>query len=150
MITIYTTNSCSSCKKAVEWFKANHIKFTEKNMFKVPIAKDDIIKMLEHTENGFDDIISTRSKIILNNNIDIESMKFNELVDFIIKNPSILKRPIIVDERMFQAGYDDDEISAFRPRELRKMLECKHCEKIEDCDYNTQLVENLSVQKGEL
>lgn len=46
-------------------------------------------------------------------NIDLDSMNLNELVDFIVNNPSILRRPIILNERNFQVGYDSEEIDAF-------------------------------------
>ncbi|MBS1476983.1 MAG: transcriptional regulator Spx [Acholeplasmatales bacterium] len=108
MITVYTTNSCSSCKKAIKWLKDHQIKFTEKNLFTEPITKQDIKIMLENTENGFDDIISTRSKVFQNLNVSIDDMTYNELVDFIISNPSVLRRPIIVDDRKMQIGYIDD------------------------------------------
>ena len=123
MITIYTTDSCASCKKAVKWLDENKIKYEEKNMFKKPITKEDVMAMLQMAENGFDDIISTRSKIIQESGIDINSMKYSELVDFIINNPSVLRRPIIIDDRKFQVGYDDDEITAFKPRELREYMQ---------------------------
>ncbi|MGM9970879.1 MAG: Spx/MgsR family RNA polymerase-binding regulatory protein [Anaeroplasmataceae bacterium] len=142
MVTIYTTNSCASCKKAVSYLKENNIKYKEINMFKTPITRDDIKYILENSENGFDDIISTRSKVILENNIDIDSMKFNEMVDFIIKNPSVLRRPIIVDDKRFQVGYDDDEITAFKPRNLREMFACSLCTDDEKCSYVTSL-ENI-------
>lgn len=134
MVTIYTTNSCASCRKAVNYLKENNIKFKEINMFKTSITKNDIINILKNSENGFEDIISTRSKVIVENNIDIDSMKFNELVDFIISNPSILRRPIIIDDSRFQVGYDDDEITAFKPRNLREMFKCLSCSD-EKCDY---------------
>ncbi len=141
MVTIYTTNSCASCKKAVNYLKDNNIKFKEINMFKTPITKNDIINMLKNSENGFEDIISTRSKIIVENKINVDSMKFNDLVDLIINNPSILRRPIIVDDARFQVGYDDDEITAFKPRNLREMFSCLSCE-TEKCDYVKSL-ENI-------
>ena len=122
MITVYTTNSCSSCKKAIKWLNDHQIKFTEKNLFTEPITKQDIKIMLENTENGFEDIISTRSKAFQNLNVSIDDMTYNELVDFIISNPSVLRRPIIVDDRKMQIGYNDDEIRAFIPAELRKIL----------------------------
>lgn len=142
MITIYTTNSCASCKKATKWLEDNKISYKEINMFKTPLRKEDIMNMLQKSENGFDDIISTRSKIIQESNIDIESMTYNELVDFIIKNPSILKRPIIIDDRKFQVGYDDDEITAFKPRELRKYISDCVCEDSNgNCEYINALKE---------
>lgn len=57
-------------------------------------------------------------------------MSINELIHFIQKNPSILKRPIMIDERRFQVGYNAEEIRAFIPRELRKLAECQ---KFDNC-----------------
>lgn len=57
-------------------------------------------------------------------------MSTNELIHFIQKNPSILKRPIMIDERRFQVGYNAEEIRAFIPRELRKLAECQ---KFDNC-----------------
>ena len=62
--------------------------------------------------------------------VDIEDMSTNELIHFIQKNPSILKRPIMIDERRFQVGYNAEEIRAFIPRELRKLAECQ---KFDNC-----------------
>lgn len=145
MITIYTTNSCASCRKAKQWFNEHRIVFKEKNMFSNPVTKEDIIKILENTENGFEDIISTRSKIIVENNIDIDSMKFNDLVDFIIKNPSVLRRPIIVDDNKLQVGYNDEDIRIFIPRELRRKISCADC--TEDCEYQKALRSALELDK---
>lgn len=46
----------------------------------------------------------------------------SELKDFIIENPSVLKRPIIVDESRLQVGYNEEEIRIFIPRRLREMI----------------------------
>lgn len=148
MVTIYTTNSCSSCRKAVQWLKDNNVEYVEKNMFTSKISESDIKKMLENTENGFEDIISTRSKIFIENKIDLDSMKFSELQDFIISNPSVLKRPIIVSDTNFQAGYDDDEITAFKPRKFRRMFGCEKCHPNPDeCDYAKSL-ECMKISKS--
>ena len=36
-------------------------------------------------------------------------MKINDLIKFIQENPSVLKRPIMIDERRFQVGYNAEE-----------------------------------------
>lgn len=119
MITIYTSNSCASCKKAIDWLKEYNVDYKEINIFTQAITKDDIKKMLQNTDNGFEDIVSTRSKIISTNHIDVEEMTFNEACDFLIHNPSALRRPIILDDHKMQIGYNDDEIRTFIPKELR-------------------------------
>lgn len=134
MLQLYTTPNCSSCRKVKNYFKKYHIAYTEKNIFSVPLTKDDIFKMLAYSENGFEDIISTRSKIIKEQNIDLNKMKTSELVEFIIDNPSILKRPIIIADDEIQVGYNDDDITLFLPEEIRE-IECENCFGNENCDY---------------
>ena len=82
-------------------------------------------ELLARSENGTDDIISKRSKVIKEQNVDVEDMTVNELITFIQDNPSVLKRPILLDDRRFQVGYNSEEIRAFMPRDLRRLSESK-------------------------
>ena len=91
--------------------------------------------MLKNSENGFEDIISTRSKVFKDQDLDVESMSVSQLKDFIIDNPSVLKRPIIIDDKRMQVGYNDEEIRVFIPRRLRQLVMCQDCPAGETCDY---------------
>lgn len=124
MIRIYTAPSCASCRKVKAWLKENNIPYIEKNIFSTILRKEELKELLERSENGTDDIISKRSKVIKEGHIDVEDMTVNELIHFIQQNPSVLKRPIIMDERRFQVGYNSEEIRAFIPRELRREATC--------------------------
>lgn len=142
MVTLYTSSSCSSCRKAKRWFESNNIKYREKNIIGIRLTRNDIINMLKYSENGFEDILSTRSKVFKESNIDPDEMKFSELAEFIIDNPTVLKRPIIINDQIMQTGYNQDEIRAFIPRELRKLLTCDDCPNNipgEDCEYQKSL-----------
>ena len=119
MIQIYTTPSCASCRKAKKWFDQYKIPYSEKNIFSIKLSKEDIFKMLANRENGFDDIISTRSKVFKEKQLEPDNMTIQELVDFIIENPSVLKRPIIINENELQVGYNNEDITIFLPKELR-------------------------------
>lgn len=119
MIQIYTTPSCASCRKAKKWFDQYNIPYSEKNIFSIKLSKEDIFKMLANSENGFDDIISTRSKVFKEKHLEPDNMSIIELVEFIINNPSVLKRPIIINENELQVGYNNEDITIFLPKELR-------------------------------
>jgi regulatory protein spx len=71
------------------------------------------------TEDGTDEIISTRSKIFQKLNVNIETMPLQELYDLIQEHPGLLRRPIIIDEKRLQVGYNEDEIRRFLPRKVR-------------------------------
>jgi len=142
MITLYTSSSCSSCRKAKKWLDENHIPYKEKNIIGIRLTRDDIINMLKFSENGFEDIISTRSKIFKDSNLDTDDMKFGELADFIIDNPTILKRPIIINDKIMQTGYNEDEIRAFIPRKFRSNVMCDEC--TDECEYKRCIREALA------
>jgi len=134
MITIYTSPSCSSCRKVKKWFKEQNIPFKEKNIFTSVLDEKELKDILSKTENGTDDIISKRSNIIKEGKIDIDSMTINELIAFIKANPSVLKRPIMVDDRRVQVGYSPDEIRTFIPLAKRiAELNCSHHCECESC-----------------
>ena len=134
MITLYTSSSCSSCRKAKKWLDNNRIPYKEKNIIGIKLTRNDIINMLKYSENGFEDIISTRSNVFKESEIEPDSMKFSELANFIIDNPTILKRPIIINDQIMQTGYNKDEIRAFIPREIRDIASCT--DESTDCEYN--------------
>ncbi len=119
MIKIYTTPSCSSCRKAKKFFTEENIPYLEKNILVTDLNENELRDILVKSENGTEDIISTRSKVIKESGVDIDSMTINELIQFVRKNPSVLKRPIMVDESKIQVGYNEEEIRVFIPHERR-------------------------------
>ena len=145
MIRIYTAPSCASCRKVKGWLKDHQIPYVEKNIFSTLLRESELRELLERSENGTDDIISKRSKIIKENQVEIDDMSVNQLIHFIQDNPSILKRPIIIDERRFQVGYNAEEIRAFIPRELRQMQECNH---LDSCPQFSDIKEEYYKDKA--
>jgi regulatory protein spx len=145
MVNLYTTPSCASCVKVKKWFKEHQIDFVEHNMFVKKLTRADIDLMVKNSENGFEDIISTKSNVFKQYNIDFDTIKYQDLVDIIIENPSILKRPIIIDDKRFQVGYNSDDIREFVPMELRKLIMCENCKVLENtCDYQRLLHKYLT------
>ena len=119
MLKLYTAPSCSSCRKAKKFFDDENIPYQEKNIFVSDLKENEIKDILIKSENGTDDIISKRSKIITEGNVDVDKMTISELIQFIRSNPSVLKRPIMVDESKIQVGYNEEEIRVFIPHSRR-------------------------------
>ena len=119
VVTLFTSPSCTSCRKAKAWLIENDIDFVERNIFSEALTTDEIKDILSITEHGTEDIISFRSKTFQKLNLDIESMSIQELYEVIQDNPGMLRRPIIVDDKRLQVGYNEDEIRRFLPKEIR-------------------------------
>lgn len=79
MVTLYTSPSCTSCRKARAWLEEHEIPFVERNIFSEPLSIDEIKQILRMTEDGTDEIISTRSKVFQKLNVNVESMPLQDL-----------------------------------------------------------------------
>ena len=121
MVTLFTSPSCTSCRKAKAWLEENNIPYTERNIFSEALTLDEVKEILRMTEDGTDEIISTRSKAFQKLNVDIDSLPMNELYELIMENPGMLRIPIIIDHKRLQVGYNEDEIRRFLPRKVRTL-----------------------------
>lgn len=120
MITLFLSPSCTSCRKARAWLISHEVPFNEHNIMTSPLTADELQKILSLTENGTDDLISTRSKVFQKLDIDLDELSVRQLIELIELYPSLLRRPIILDEKRMQIGFNEDEIRAFLPRNYRK------------------------------
>jgi regulatory protein spx len=119
MVNLYIAPSCTSCRKSKAWLDEHNISYTERNILTTPLTVEEIKSILRLTEEGTDEIISTKSKTFRELEVSIESLPLNELYQLIINNPKILRLPIIHDEKRLQVGYHEEEIRRFLPRKLR-------------------------------
>lgn len=121
MVELYSSPSCTSCRKAKAWLEENDIPYHEHNIFANPLSEEEIKDILKMTENGTEEIISTRSKAFKDLGINIDELKLDELIALIQNDSALLRRPIIMDDKRLQIGYNEDEIRRFLPREVRTL-----------------------------
>lgn len=121
MVTLFTSPSCTSCRKAKAWLEEYDIPYMERNIFSQPLTINEIKAIMRMTEDGTEEIISTRSKAFQELNVDLEELSLKELYELIQEQPGILRRPIMIDEKRIQVGYNADEIRRFLPREVRAL-----------------------------
>lgn len=128
MIKIYTSPFCSSCKKVKNYFKEKGIPVKNIDIIAGDLTVEDIYEILKKSDYGTEEIVSSRSKIFKEKRPNFNSMSVKQLAEFIVANPTILRRPIIVDDRKIQVGYDPDELTAFRPIIKQIIIEnCANC-----------------------
>lgn len=68
------------------WLSNHEVPFEEHNIMTSPLSAPELKHILSLTENGTDDIISTRSKIFQKLNLDVESLSISELLRLIEEN----------------------------------------------------------------
>ena len=121
LLTLYTSPSCTSCRKARAWLQEHQIPFVERNIFSEPLNSSELKAILQMTEDGTEEIISTRSKVFQKLNMDLDDLPLQELVELVQNNPGLLRRPIMIDDKRLQVGFNEDEIRRFLPRDVRQL-----------------------------
>lgn len=121
LLTLYTSPSCTSCRKARAWLQEHQIPFVERNIFSEPLNSSELKAILQMTEDGTEEIISTRSKIFQKLNMDLDDLPLQELLELVQNNPGLLRRPIMIDDKRLQVGFNEDEIRRFLPRDVRQL-----------------------------
>ena len=121
LLTLYTSPSCTSCRKARAWLQEHQIPFVERNIFSEPLNSSELKAILQMTEDGTEEIISTRSKVFQKLNMDLDDLPLQELLELVQNNPGLLRRPIMIDDKRLQVGFNEDEIRRFLPRYVRQL-----------------------------
>ncbi|HAP8832643.1 TPA: transcriptional regulator Spx, partial [Enterococcus faecium] len=116
-----TSPSCTSCRKARAWLQEHQIPFVERNIFSEPLNSSELKAILQMTEDGTEEIISTRSKVFQKLNMDLDDLPLQELLELVQNNPGLLRRPIMIDDKRLQVGFNEDEIRRFLPRDVRQL-----------------------------
>lgn len=150
MIKIYYSPSCSSCRKVKKWFDEQKIPYESTDIFGTNLSEADLKEIITKCIDGTDDIISPRSKIVSENHVNFDDMTVSELITFIRKNPSVLRRPIIVDDHRVQVGYNAEEIRTFIPR-ARRLAEqactVDQCDIYGKCDPSKDMEGKIKLNK---
>ena len=115
-VIFYTSDTSRSCRKVKRRFDLHNISYVYKKVGEISITKEEIMYLLDRADNGFDDILAKRSIPYQRKKDVIEDMKFNDIIDYIIENPAIIRTPILYSREKTMFGYDDLEFELFMQR----------------------------------
>src|SRR5699024_3223301 len=99
MVTLFTSPSCTFGRKAKAWLQEHDIPYTKRNIFSEHITIDQIKQIVKMTEDGTDEIISTRTNKYHKLNVHIDALSLQYLYYIIQDNQGLLSRPIILDDK---------------------------------------------------
>lgn len=123
-IKMYQYISNSTTRKIRLYLKEYDLEFSSIKICEETFPLEEFLRILSLTEGGAYELLSDRSTVykkLKQENFDFESMKLSELYDLVIKNPSLLKAPIVVDyeRNKLVVGNDMELLAKIVPKELR-------------------------------
>lgn len=113
---LYSVTSSKTCAEITKWFNDNNISFDERRISKAnPLTSKEIFHLLSISQNGFADIVKRNVKNVNfdGEEVPIEELTTNELVSTLVKDPSIFKVPILINNQKMFTGFMVREFEEF-------------------------------------
>ena len=95
-IIIYHNPKCSKSRKALEIIKSKNIEPTIILYLVNKLSKTEVENLLSKLGLSIRDILRTGEDEYKNNNLKNENLSDDKLMEFLIKFPKLLQRPIVV------------------------------------------------------
>ncbi|WP_046173826.1 Spx/MgsR family RNA polymerase-binding regulatory protein [Domibacillus indicus] len=109
-VTFFTYPSCTSCRKTKKWLSAHSVEVKERHIFRETPTKKELLTLLSMTSEGLDELLATRSRMFKSLNIEVDEMPLSDVIDLLIKEPKLLRRPILTDGQNLVVGYNPEKL----------------------------------------
>ena len=93
---IYLYGSCSSCKKADNALRDSGKPYVRRDFFKERFSAAELRFLLERAGLEVGGVLSTRSKAYTERRLAGMSLTDTQLLDLMVDEPTLLRRPIII------------------------------------------------------
>ena len=95
-IIIYHNPKCSKSRKALEIIKSKNIEPTIILYLVNKLSKTEVENLLSKLGLSIRDILRTKEYEYQNNNLKNKNLSDDKLIEFLIKFPKLLQRPIVI------------------------------------------------------
>jgi Spx/MgsR family transcriptional regulator len=125
-VEFYTYPSYTSCRKTKKWLIDNQVIFEERHLFRQTPTVEELKFLLTLTSEGLDEILATRSQSFKDLNLEIDDLPLSKVVELIVENPKLLRRPILTEGKQIVVGYQPEFLLP-----QKKIIPCYLVSKIE-------------------
>ena len=109
-VIIYHNPKCSKSRKALEIIKSKNIEPIIILYLVKKLSKTEVKKLLSKLGLSIRDILRTGEDEYKNNNLKNEKLSNDKLIEFLIKFPKLLQRPIVVKNNKAVIGRPPENI----------------------------------------
>ena len=109
-VIIYHNPKCSKSRQALEIIRSKNIEPTIILYLINKLSKTEVKKLLSKLGLSIRDILRTGEDEYKNNNLKNETLTDDKLIDFLIKFPKLLQRPIVVKDNKAVVGRPTENI----------------------------------------
>lgn len=111
MIEVYIYSSCSSCRRTVETLAASGVEFRVRDYIRDRFTADQLRNLLAGVGLTPAMALSTRSRVYRQRELDVEALSDNDILNLMVEEPTLLRRPIVIKGRHVVIGHKPEELA---------------------------------------
>ena len=108
-IILYSYLKCSTCQKAAKWLDKKNFEYQLIDIVKEPPLSNYLNLALEKYSADKKRIFNTRGKAFKSINLDIYSLLREEIIQLLLSDGKLIKRPFLVYEKKVILGFNEIE-----------------------------------------
>ena len=109
-VTIYHNPSCSKSRQTLEIIKKKGIEPIIIEYLKVSPTKDKIKEILIILSYAPRDLMRKKESVYIKNKLEDSSLSDDSLINFMVKNPILIERPIIICNNKVTIGRPPEKV----------------------------------------
>ena len=113
MLHIIGINNCDKIRDTKNWLKEKGIDFEFIDVKKEPLTRDEIKELVFKV--GLDVLVNKRGTTYRNLGLKDQEPEpgEEEMIELLLENQSMIKRPVLINEEAVLVGYDEDAFESF-------------------------------------
>lgn len=105
-IQVFGKSTCKTTQKVVDWFDSHKIDIEYIDIIASPPSKTFLDSNVDY--DNLKPFLNSRSKIYRENNMSSELPGKSEVINLMLKDPNLIKRPVIITSSGNMFGFDED------------------------------------------
>ena len=105
-IQVFGKSTCKTTQKVVNWLNSHKFDIEYVDIISSPPSKKFLDSNID--SNNIKPFLNSRSKIYRENNMSSKLPGKNEAIKMMLKDPNLIKRPVIVTSSGNMFGFDED------------------------------------------
>lgn len=105
-IQVFGKSTCKTTQKVVEWFNSQNIDIKYIDIITSPPTKKFLDSNID--TNDIKPFLNSRSKIYRENNMSSKIPGKNEVIELMLIDPNLIKRPVVVTSSGNMFGFDEN------------------------------------------
>lgn len=110
MLKLYVHPTCTSCRKAEALLKDEGIEYERRDYFGQRFTRDELTALFDEAGRSPNDMLSRRAKAYRALGLDEHPVDDARLVDLMLDEPTLLRRPITIRNGRSVVGFDRDAL----------------------------------------